>query len=214
MNLLEDPQLQGNQKHIKTEERSKCKRTQTDHSRRESLMSSSSQEPRASGKPNALFSSRSDELGNQFEKFMFKFADPSNLGRSLLEGNEDHLFSQARSELLKQEHQVGSLKNCIGELQQQASAQILEFQDAQHGFFEPRREQVRPQEELIIYEGKFSEILKIRNLHEMGEIQRAQEHRVDEVSVQKLRENHETTQNLTSQLQEIARTDEFNERFK
>ena len=45
---------------------------------RESVKSNSSQEPRASGKPNAMFSSRSDELGNQFESFMFKYADPSN----------------------------------------------------------------------------------------------------------------------------------------
>ena len=40
-------------------------------------------------------------------------------------------------------------------------------------------------------------------MHEMGEMKRAQELRVDEVSVQKLRENHETIQKLTSQLQEM-----------
>ena len=40
---------------------------------------------------------------------MFKCADPSKLGRSLLEGERDHLLSQARCELKKQEHQVGSL---------------------------------------------------------------------------------------------------------
>ena len=44
---------------------------------------------------------------------------------------------------------------------------------------------------------------QIRNLHEMGEIQRAQEQRIDEVSVQKLREIHETIQQLTSQLQQM-----------
>ena len=38
-------------------------------------------------------------------------------------------------------------------------------------------------------------------MHEMGKIQRAQEQRFDEVSVQKLSENHETIQKLTSQLQ-------------
>ena len=41
-------------------------------------------------------------------------------------------------------------------------------------------------------------------MHEMGEIKRAQENRIDEVSVQKkLRENHETIQQLTSQLQHM-----------
>ena len=47
------------------------------------------------------------------------------LGRSLLEGNEDHLLHLARSELEKQEHQVGSLNCCIDEFQQQAYAQRL-----------------------------------------------------------------------------------------
>ena len=40
-------------------------------------------------------------------------------------------------------------------------------------------------------------------MHEMGEIQRVDEHRMDEVSVQKLRENHETIQQFTSQLQQM-----------
>ena len=118
-------------------------------------MSSSSQEPRASGKPAAMFSSRNKEPGNQFKSSVFKHADPSNLGRSLLEGNKDHLLSQARSELMKQEHQVGSLNNCISELQQQAYAQRLELQDAQHGYIESRREQSSSTRR-IISEGKGS----------------------------------------------------------
>ena len=80
-----------------------AQRAQADHSRRETLKSHSSQEPRASGKLDALFSSRSDEPGNQFESSMFKFADPSKLGRSLLEGNKDRLLTHARSQLMKQE---------------------------------------------------------------------------------------------------------------
>ena len=44
---------------------------------------------------------------------------------------------------------------------------------------------------------------QIRSMHEMGEIKGAQEQRIDEVSVQKSRENHETIQQLTSQLQEL-----------
>ena len=82
----------------------RAQRTQADHSRRESLMPSSSQESRAYGKPDAMFSSSSNEPGNHFENFIFKFADPSNWRRSLLEGNKDHLFSHSRSALVKQEH--------------------------------------------------------------------------------------------------------------
>ena len=94
-----------------------AKRTQADA--RKGLMSSSYQEPSAPEKPAAVFSLRSEEPGNQFKSSVFKHADPSNLGRSLLECNKDHLLSQAKSELMRQEHQVGSLNNCISELQRQ-----------------------------------------------------------------------------------------------
>ena len=53
---------------------------------------------------------------------------------------------------MKQEHQVESLNNCISELQQHTYAQRLELQDAQHGYIESRREQVRLQEELSMKE--------------------------------------------------------------
>ena len=79
---------------------------------------------------------------------------------------------------MREAHHVDSLNNC-------AYAQRLELQDAQHGYIEPRREQVRLQEELSMKE----EVLRdtqIRNMHEMREMKRAQERHVDKVSVQKL----------------------------
>ena len=176
--------------------------TQADHSRRESLMSSSSREPRASGKRDAMFSlnseptldtlsvrNKSNEPGNQFENSVhsvFKFADAINVGGSLLEGNKDHLLDQVRSELMKQEREVGSFNKCINESQQQVYAQRLELQDTQHGYVGSRREQVRLQEELSLKE-KVLRYTQIRSMHEMGEMKRAQELRVDEVSMQKLR---------------------------
>ena len=132
---------------------------------------------------------------------MFRNANPSNLRGSLLEGNNDHLLNQARSDLAKQEIHFESLNKCIGELQRQTEEQRLALQDAQYGFVESRREQVRLQEELSMKE-KGLRNAQIRNMHEMGEIKRAQEQRIDEVSVQKLRENHETIQHITSQLQQ------------
>ena len=77
----------------------------TEADRRESLMSSSSQEPRASGKRAAMFSSGSKETGTLIRSSVFRNADPSNLRGSLFEGNKDHLLIQARSDLMKQEHQ-------------------------------------------------------------------------------------------------------------
>ena len=85
----------------------------------------SSRKPRVSGKPDAMFSfdseptlstfiarNRGNEPGDQFESSVHSassFGDPSNVGGSLLEGNKDHLLNHARSELVKQELQVGSL---------------------------------------------------------------------------------------------------------
>ena len=51
-----------------------AKRTQPDHSRRESMMSSPSQEPRADGKPDAMFSSGTGKPTQEF--YFFKHADP------------------------------------------------------------------------------------------------------------------------------------------
>ena len=90
----------------------------------------------------AMFSSGSEEPGNQFKRSIFKHANLSNLRRSLLErnkGNKDHLLNQANSDLAKQELHVESLNKCIGELQQQTEVQRLQLQDAQHGYDEFRR---------------------------------------------------------------------------
>ena len=131
-----------------------------------------------------------------------------NVGRSLLEGNKDHLLSQAKSELMREVHHVDSLNNCISELQQQAHAQRLELQGAQHGYVEPRREQVRLQEELSMKE-KVLRDTQIRNMHEMTEMKRAQELRVDEVSVQNVRENHDTEAHFS--VARNAKSDDFYE---
>ena len=127
VNHLEYQLHRGNLLQCFQERGASAKRTQADL--RESLMASSSQVPRASGKLAAMISSGNREPGNQFNSSVFENADKSNLGRSLVEGNKDHLLSQARSELVRQEHQVGSLNSCISELQQQAHAQRLELQE-------------------------------------------------------------------------------------
>ena len=152
-----------------------------------------------------LARNRGNEPGDQFESSVhsvLRFDDPSNVGRSLHECNKDHLLNQARSELVKQEHQVRSLYSCINELQQQTYAQRKELQDAHHGCVEFRREQSRLQEELVMKERALRDT-QIRRFHEMGEMKKAQEQRVDEFSFQKLRESHDTIQRLTSQMQEM-----------
>ena len=94
------------------------------------------------------------------------------------------MLNQARSDLAKQELHVKSLNKCNGELQRHTEEQTLASQDAQYGFVESRRGQVRLKEELSRKE-KVLRNTQIRKKHEMGQTQRAHEHRVDEVSVQK-----------------------------
>ena len=69
----------------------------------------------------------------------------------------------------------------------------LELDDAHCGYEESRREQVRQQEELVMREKALRDI-QIRCIHEMEVFRSAQELRVDELSVQKLRESHDTIQ--------------------
>ena len=170
-------------------------------------MSSSFQDPTSTGTPVAMFSSQNrwnqdtfsdrDEFSSRHQQVFgsnehfIRFSNPTNVAKSLLDGNRDHLLAEARSVLMKQEYMVESLNTCIGELQQQTCAQRLELEDAHHGCVESRREQVRPQEELVMKEKALRDT-QIRSIHQMG---------VDEFSVQKLRESHDTIQRLTSQLQ-------------
>ena len=96
---------------------------------------------------------------------IFREANPANVAKSLLDGNRDHLLTQARSELMKQEHKVESLNNFLSELQQQAYAQRLELEEAHHGYVKSRR-QVRLQEELVMKEKALRDT-QIRSMHEM-----------------------------------------------
>ena len=129
----------------------------------------------APAKPDALFSS---EQGNLIRRSVFRNANPSNLRGSLLEGNKDHLPNQSRSDLAQQELHVESLNKCISELQRQMEEQRLALQDTQYNFVESRREQIRLQEELSMKE-KVLRYTHVRNMHEMGEIKRAQDQRID-----------------------------------
>ena len=63
-------------------------------------------------------------------------------------------------------------------------------------------ERIQLHEELSLQEGALREILKKR-ISEVEELKRAQQLRVDEISVQKLRESYDTIQRLNSQMQEL-----------
>ena len=88
----------------------------------------------------------------------------------------------------------------IRELQRQAHAQRLELDDANGGYEESRKEQVRQEEKLALRERERAlRDTRIRNVHEMEEL----EVRVEECSLQKLGESHATILELTSQIQDL-----------
>ena len=93
---------------------------QLTQARKDGLRSHSSEGQKASGKSDALFSS---EQGNLIRSSVLRNA--------------------------KQELHVESLNKCISELLRQTEEQRLAVQDAQYGFVESRREQVRLQEDCL-----------------------------------------------------------------
>ena len=105
--------------------------------------SHSSENHGGSGKPAALFSPKRNEQRNQMWSSVFGKANLSNLSGTLLDGNKDHLLSQARSDPAKRELHVESLNKCIGDLQKRTEVQNRALQDAQNEFVESRREQTR-----------------------------------------------------------------------
>ena len=64
----------------------------------------------------------------------------------LMEAKIICLIKQDLNELVWQKHQVGSVDNCIEELQHQANSQKFELQDTQHGNIGSRKEQSRMRE--------------------------------------------------------------------
>ena len=87
-------------------------------------MSCSSQDPKpvGTGKSVAVFSSQGRLRRDTFSEReppvdvvfgtnepIFRFSNPTNVAKSLLDGNRDHLLTQARSKPMKQEHKVEPL---------------------------------------------------------------------------------------------------------
>ena len=94
------------------------------------------------------------------------------------------MLEEAKSETLKQECKVDSLDTCIRGSQRQAPSHRLEMDCANCGYEESRRERFRQKEELVMREKEIGDI-SVRNIHEMEELKRVQEMRVNKFSVQK-----------------------------
>ena len=115
-------------------------------------MSSSSHFREGAGKPAAMFSHKrkssqetlSDRKGISSghqpvqgkDETLFRFSDPEEASRLVLEEPRDHLLTVAKSEILKQECRVDTLNTCIREFQRQTHSNRLEKDNVNYGYEE------------------------------------------------------------------------------
>ena len=123
--------------------------SQVHQSFRENLVSSSSHFRKCAGKPAAVFSHKrkssqetlSDREGVSSghqpvqgkDEPEFRFSDPEEAARLVLEEQRDHPLAEAKSEILKPECEVDSLLTSIRDFQRQAHSNRLEMDYVNHG---------------------------------------------------------------------------------
>ena len=108
--------------------------------------------------------------------------------RNLLESQKERLLAETKSEILRHEYRADLVENIIRELNRQIS-QAMKSGHTITGYEQSRRDQARLHEELAERERELRET-RIRSIHEMEELKRAHELKVDEFSRRKLIDNH------------------------
>ena len=130
-------------------------RSRVYHSFRENSVSSFSPF-RGARKPAAVFSHKGKSIQDTFSDregiseghqsvqgkgaSFFRFSDPEEAARAVLEEQRDHQLAEAKFEILKQERKVDTLNTCIREFQRQAHSNRLEMDTVSYGYEEARRE--------------------------------------------------------------------------
>ena len=114
------------------------------------------------------------------------------------------MLAEAKSEVRKHESRADYLDTSGRDLQRQLDSNRLGIYCTNQVYEETRKEQARLHEELVQREKALRDT-RFRSIHEVQQLKRAQEMRVDEFSINKLRETHDTIQGLTSQIQELQK---------
>ena len=120
--------------------------------------------------------------------------------RILLERQKEQILAEVRYEIQKHELQAESDKRSIQELTGIIDSQRMEIDHTITGCEQSRRDQLLLQEELSEQNRDLREAL-IKSLHEMEELKRVQELRIDEFSRRRLIENQDTFYELTARIQ-------------
>ena len=124
--------------------------------------------------------------------------------RILFERQTEQILAEVRSEIQKHELQAESGKRSIQESTGIIDSQRMEIDHTFTGCEQSRRDQLLLQEELSEQNRDLRET-RIKSLHEMEELKRVQELRVDEFSRRRLIENQDTINEFTARIQDYAR---------
>ena len=122
--------------------------------------------------------------------------------RILLERQKDQILPKVRTEIQKHEFQAHSDGRSIQELNGIFDSQRREIDHTIASGEQSRRDQLLLQEQLSEQNRDLREA-HIISLHEMEELKRFQELRIDEFSRRRLIENQDTINELTARTQEL-----------
>ena len=123
------------------------------------------------------------------------------------------MLSEAKAKMLMQACRLGFVETSIRELYRRIQSNRMEIDHTNIGQEQSRRDQARLHEELAERERALREthITHIRSIHDMEELKRAQEMRIDKFSRRRLMESQDTINELTSPNTGIARSGEIYE---
>ena len=122
--------------------------------------------------------------------------------RILLKRQKEQILAEVRTEIQKHEFQADSDRRSIQELTGIIDSQRRDIDHTITGCEQSRRDQLLLQEQLSEQNRDLREA-HIKSLHEMEELKRVQELRIDEFSRRRLIENQDTINELTAKIQEL-----------
>ena len=109
--------------------------------------------------------------------------------RIILEREQEQLFAEAISEILRHEYRADLAENNICELKRQIDSQAVEIGHTWTGYEQSRREQALLHEELTDRERALRET-RVGSIQKLEDFKRDQEFRLEKCPIRKLVENH------------------------
>ena len=123
--------------------------------------------------------------------------------RILLERQKERILAEVRTEIQKHEFEADSDRRRIQELNGIIESQRREIDHTLAGDEQLRRDQLLLHEQQLSEQNRDLRETRIKSLHEMEELKRVQELRIDEFSRRRLIENQDTISGLTARIQEL-----------